>query len=128
MIAIVALVVAFVSLFSAFLYDPAPVTDDTEVFTVYFGLTDIDGAPINATVATNAINALCESYGLGFTSYQAYGGYLSEGVLVTNDSLVYIFALTNEETVFGLASEAKANLSIHTVMFQSGMSSVSFVP
>ena len=128
MIAIVALVVAFASLFTAFFYEPAPSGEETAVFTVYFGLTDLDGTPIDATVAKDAIESLCESHGLGFTSYQVYGGYLSDDVLVTNDTLVYIFALSTEETVWALASDVKSNLSIHTVMFEKSYSTISFLP
>lgn len=128
MIAIIALVVAFASLFTAFLYEPSSNNEETAVFTVYFGMTDVDGDPINVTVAKDAIEALCESHGLGFTSYQVYGGYLSDDVLVTNDTLVYIFALSTEETVRALASDVKSNLSIHTVMFEESYSAISFLP
>jgi len=127
MIAILALVVAFVSLFAAFLYEPTPVTDETEVFTVYFGLTDTDGNAIDATVAKNAINALCESHGLGFTSYEAFGGYVSNGTLITNDTLVYIFALTDEETIRSLTNEAKTELNIDVVMFEKSLGTISFM-
>ncbi len=126
-IAMVALVVAFVSLFSAFLYNPATVTDETEVFTVYFGLTDAEGNAINVTTAENTINALCESYDLGFTSYEAFGGYVSNGTFITNDTLVYMFALTDEDTIRSLANDVKTELNIDSVMFEKSLATISFI-
>ncbi len=127
MIAFVALVVAFVSLFSVFLYEPATVTDETEVFTVYFGLTDTDGNAIDATTAMNAINDLCQSYDLGFTTYEAFGGYVSNGTFITNDTLVYMFALTDEDTVRSLTNDAKTDLNIDSVMFEKSLGEISFI-
>lgn len=126
-IAIIALVTAFVSLFSVFLYEPVTVTDETEVFTVYFGLTDTEGDAIDVTTAKNVINGLCESHGLGFTTYEAFGGYVSNGTLVTNDSLVYIFALTDEDAVLSLVAEAKTDLNIDSVMFEKSLGTFSFI-
>ena len=126
-IAIIALVTAFVSLFSVFLYEPVTVTDETEVFTVYFGLTDTEGDAIDVTTAKNVINGLCESQGLGFTTYEAFGGYVSNGTLVTNDSLVYIFALTDEDAVLSLVAEAKTDLNIDSAMFEKSLGTFSFI-
>jgi hypothetical protein len=126
-IAIFALAIAVLSIFTAILYQPVQISDDSEIYTVFFGLTDTLGGSIDENLARNTVNDLCLSYGLGFTSYIAYGGYVSNGTLITNDTLVYMFALTDEETVLSLVNEAKTNLNIDTIMFETSNGTISFV-
>ena len=125
--AIFALTIAVLSIFAAILYQPVLASDNSEIYTMYFGLTDSEGNPIDMNTTRSTIDDLCELHGLGFTSYVAFGGYVSNGTLISNDSLVYVFALTDEETVRLVGNEARTALDFDSIMFQKSVGTVSFL-
>ena len=91
----------------------------TEKYTIYFGLNDADTGKqiVTLTEAREKLKAVCIAEGCGFTAQDAYGAYTADdGSVISNDTLVAILMMTDEETAMRVAETVKKELNLSSVL------------
>lgn len=92
-------------------------TPDTE-YIVYFGLNDkTTGEQIIATEeATDKILEIFDERGVGYTVPDAFGAYVEDGEVVSNETIVLSILMVTEEELEKAVSEAVDELHLASAM------------
>lgn len=90
---------------------------DTE-YIVYFGLNDKStGEQIVSTEeATETIKKIFEKQGVGYTVLDAFGAYLDEGKVVSNETVVLDILMVSEDELESAVTEAVDELHLASAM------------
>lgn len=90
---------------------------DTE-YIVYFGLNDKTTGEqlVSKEDATETIKAIFEKQGVGYTVLDAYGAYLDEGKVVSNDTVVLDILMVTEDELEEAVTQAVEELHLASAM------------
>ena len=101
--------------------------EDTEQkFTVYFGLNDKDTGTQVLTVeeAQAAARKMITDNGFGYTEYVTHGGYVENGVVIENDTLVYMMIFIERADAEAVAEEIKEELNLASIHIEESTASL----
>lgn len=121
-IASLAIIISAISLFrtSSFYRTTAEesiVAEDIS-YNVYVGLTDKNQKRqiIAYDVAKELIKSICINHSVGYTIYEAVGGYKDNNIVHTENTIVLEMDRINEETLYEVVNDIKKRLNVHSVM------------
>jgi len=97
-------------------------------FSIYFGLNDKDTGTQVLTVeeAQAAARKIITDSGFGYTEYVTHGGYVENGVVIENDTLVYMMIFIERADVEAVAKEIKDELNLASIHIEESSASFQF--
>ena len=97
-------------------------------YTLYCGLCDADAGKqlLELEDAQDAARDIILANGCGYTEYVAFGGYLSDGAEISNETLVYEICFAETAVVEKIASELQAELNLMPILITEGTTEYRF--
>lgn len=91
-------------------------------YNLYFGMNDKDtGTQVLATdTAKQTIRKIITDMGLGYTEFDAYGGYVAGSSVMENETIGYLICAANEEQIMQIANQGLDELNTSAVLVTSG--------
>lgn len=97
--------------------EPAQKEAGQKKYTVYLGLNDAETGTqlLDCEEAKELARAIIVGQGIGYKEYIAFGAYLENGDVITNDTLVYEFYFVDESDVSEVVQKLKDGLNLASV-------------
>ncbi|WNY27805.1 DUF3574 domain-containing protein [Methanolapillus ohkumae] len=93
---------------------------EVEKYTLYVGTSDKNGNAIySLEEAKQIVNPICDKYVPGYTVFEASGHWTTEnGVLIDENTLVYVFYRTDEEHIIAIMNDVLKELHQSAVLVE----------